>query len=244
MHLWGLGLPLADVHFAFGQSNLAGKVIVVILFVGSIFVWSVMVMKIRELLAARQWSERFVRAYRREAHPASLMLKRQNVADCPLFRIYEKTCSALGRALESEGVNPDDLFMGGVGATHRKINSVDLSSVRNVAERTVADQVLLLEESMGLLATAATTAPFLGLLGTVWGVMEAFQGMGESALLSAVAPGISGALLTTVVGLLVALPSAIGYNMLSDQIRRMTVIMDNFAQELGSDLDRQYLRVD
>ena len=102
--------------------------------------------------------------------------------------------------------------MGAVGSERRCLHEVQLSGIRNVAERTMADQALLLENSMGLLATAASTAPFLGLLGTVWGVMEAFGGMAVTgtAMLSAVAPGISGALLTTVIGLLVALPSAVG----------------------------------
>jgi biopolymer transport protein TolQ len=124
-----------------------------------------------------------------------------------------------------------------------KLSERHISSVKGAAERTVADQALLLENHMGLLATAASTAPFLGLLGTVWGVMESFGNMASSgpALLSDVAPGISGALLTTVVGLLVALPSSIGYNMLSDRIRRLTVLMDNFAQELVSDLERVHL---
>ena len=132
--------------------------------------------------------------------------------------------------------------MGGVGSERRCLNDIQINAVRNVAERTMADQALLLENSMGLLATAASTAPFLGLLGTVWGVMEAFGGMAVTgtAMLSAVAPGISGALLTTVVGLLVALPSAVGYNLLSDRLRRMSVEMDNFTQELISDIETQY----
>ena len=97
---------------------------------------------------------------------------------------------------------------------------------------------------MGLLATAVTGAPFLGLLGTVWGVMDAFKAMAVtgSVMLSEVAPGISGALLTTVVGLLVALPSLIGYNLLSSEIRRMSVAMENFSDELVKDLERHFLR--
>jgi biopolymer transport protein TolQ len=107
----------------------------------------------------------------------------------------------------------------------------------------VADQAILLEKRMGLLATAASAAPFLGLLGTVMGVMTAFSSMASSgpALLSDVAPGISGALLTTVVGLVVALPSSIGYNILSDRIRCITVMMDNFAQEFIGDLERIHI---
>ncbi|MCK5849589.1 MAG: MotA/TolQ/ExbB proton channel family protein, partial [Kiritimatiellae bacterium] len=145
--------------------------------------------------------------------------------------------------LESRGAEPEDLFMGGVGTSQKTLSELQMSAVRNVAERELADQVLLLENNMGILATATTTAPFLGLLGTVWGVMEAFGGMASAggSSLSEVAPGISGALLTTVVGLLVALPSAVGYNILSDIIRRVTVEMDNFSQEMVSDMERHYL---
>lgn len=241
------GLPLADVFYALKESNTAGKVIVVVLFVGSIFVWSIMITKIRELSLARRSSDSFLSAYRNENHPVALFLKRRKFDGSPLYIIYEKSCVALGVALESRGADPDDLFMGAVGdSPHdgQKLDELHVGAIRNVAERNVADLALLLENNMGLLATATTTAPFLGLLGTVWGVMESFGGMAKTgaAMLSAVAPGISGALLTTVVGLLVALPSAIGYNMLSDKIRRLTVQMDNFSQELISDMERHYRR--
>jgi biopolymer transport protein TolQ len=96
---------------------------------------------------------------------------------------------------------------------------------------------------MGLLATAVTAAPFLGLLGTVWGVMDAFKAMAASGTvtLSEVAPGISGALLTTVVGLLVALPSLIGYNLLTNQMKRICLAMDNFAEEFTNDIERAFI---
>ena len=225
------------------QSNTSGKVIVAVLFIGSIFAWSLMVTKIRELRQASQVSKRFLAAYRKESHPVGLFLKRQRFDASPLYAIYDKACNGLGAALEARGTDSDDLFMGGVGTSRAGLGKVQVSSVRNIAERTMADQALLLENHMGLLATAASTAPFLGLLGTVWGVMEAFGGMavGGSAMLSAVAPGISGALLTTVVGLLVALPSAIGYNMLSDKIRRFCVEMDNFLEEMMSSVECHYL---
>jgi biopolymer transport protein TolQ len=126
---------------------------------------------------------------------------------------------------------------------HRRLRLNQLETLRTVVDRNVADEALILEEQMGLLATAVSAAPFLGLLGTVWGVMDAFGGMAVtgSATLSAVAPGISGALLTTVVGLLVALPSAIGYNLLTNQIRRISVQMDNFAQEFISETQNSYV---
>ncbi|MBM4143425.1 MAG: biopolymer transporter ExbB [Lentisphaerae bacterium] len=237
-------LPFASVLYAFRVSNFAGKAIVELLFLGSILAWSLMLTKWRELSAARRASERFVAAYRKESHPASLFLKRQRFAGSPLYAIYEKTCAEVGATLEVRGSTPEDLFMGGVGASAQKLSPMEVSAIRNVAESTLADTALMLENRMGLLATAVSSAPFLGLLGTVWGVMDAFAGMAAfgSAMLSAVAPGIAGALLTTVVGLLVALPSAIGYNLLTDRIRGLTVAMNNFCQELMSDVERNYLR--
>jgi biopolymer transport protein TolQ len=234
---------IGSLGLAWHQSNAAGKIIVVLLFIGSIFAWSIMLTKFRQISQARKRSQTFIDAYRRENDPVALFIKRRRYDPSPLYTIYEHTCGALGSALESRGADPSDLFMGGIGAEQRCLGKIDMSSVRNVAERTMADECLLLENSMGLLATAASTAPFLGLLGTVWGVMDAFGGMvvKGSAMLSEVAPGISGALLTTVVGLLVALPSAIGYNTLSDRIRRFSVEIDNFTQELTSNIEGCYL---
>lgn len=233
--------PVADVFFAFRTSNFAGKVIVVLLFLGSIFAWTIMVTKFAELRRARVESQRFLQAFRKSSHPLDLFLRRQRFAESPLYRIYEAGCSELGAELEARGVAGEDLFLGSVG-TARRLSALQLEGVRNVTERTVADLALMLEEKMGLLATAVSASPFLGLLGTVWGVMDAFGGMAVTgaATLAAVAPGIAGALLTTVVGLLVALPSAIGYNFLTHQIRELCVDMDNFAQEFAAAIRRAF----
>jgi len=129
-----------------------------------------------------------------------------------------------------------------MGERSHHLNPLQFEAVRNTTERNVADQGLLLENNMGILATAVSASPFLGLLGTVWGVMDAFGSMAMtgSAQLSAVAPGIAGALLTTVVGLLVALPSAIGYNMMTNRIRELQVQTDNFSQEFVASVQRTF----
>ena len=239
-------VPVAGVISGLHQSNTAGKVIVVVLFCGSILAWTLMLTKFKTLRMGACMTEDFLGAYRKEGNPAALFLKRARYDSSPAYLIYDSACRALGAEVESRGADPDDLFMGAVGESRHHLTPFNISAVRNVAERSLADQALLMENQMGLVATAASAAPFLGLLGTVWGVMEAFQGMAQtgSAMLSAVAPGISGALLTTVVGLLVALPSAIGYNLLSDMIRRISVEMDNFVQELISDIERCYQEQD
>ncbi len=232
-------LYLADILTSFSGSNLSGQVIVFVLAAGSVMAWSIMITKFRALAEASRQSEDFLRSYRKEDHPLALFLRRSKYDSSPDFQVYTHACTTLGAVLEARGVDSDDLFMGGVGMELPQLSNQQLSHIRNVADRTMADEVLLLEDSMGLLATAVSAAPFLGLLGTVWGVMDAFGNMGSggSVMISQVGPGISGALVTTVVGLLVALPSLMGYNLLSNTIRKMTVHMDNFVQEFGADLE-------
>ena len=237
-------LPTASLIDAFWTSNFAGQVIVVVLFAGSIFAWSIMVTKWTYLGSARRMSQRFLRAYRKEGTPAGLFIKRQRFEPSPLYTVYENACRSLGAELEARGADPDDLFMGGMGSgRERLLSEIQVGAVRNVAEATLNEEALALESSMNFLAIAVNAAPLLGLLGTVWGVLEAFGVMSGSgsAMLSTVAPGISGALLTTVVGLLVALPSSIGYNMLVERIRRLCVSSDSFLEELLSDIERNYL---
>src|SRR5437762_14274261 len=114
-----------------------------------------------------------------------------------------------------------------------------MEHVKRTLERSVAEQSLKLESGLILLAIAVSGAPFLGLLGTVWGVMSTFGGiaMSGSANLQAMAPGVAAALVTTVAGLLVAIPSMFGYNWLVHNLRVLTVELDNFAQELVSKME-------
>ena len=106
----GVGLlppsVVAGVGFAIRQSNMAGKLIVVILFIGSIFAWSVMLTKMREMRLARIMSHRFLQAYRKESHPVALFLKRSRFEGSPLYVVYDHTSIALGATLEARGADP------------------------------------------------------------------------------------------------------------------------------------------
>jgi biopolymer transport protein TolQ len=97
-------------------------------------------------------------------------------------------------------------------------------------------QIFVYEDKMVLLNSLGSGAPLLGLLGTVWGVMDAFTGIAtaQNASLQALAPGVAGALLTTVMGLIVAIPASLGYNLLSVRIRKMTMETENFAALMRS----------
>ncbi len=239
-----ISMPIADMGGAFSDSTAPGKVIVLVLFFGSAWAWTIMVTKWWQLKCAERTTAEFLEAFRSDRNPTALFTRREEYLGSPVNTIYKAGCAALGGELQAHGIDPDDLLMGDMTSDmHRRLSPGQLETLRAVVDRNVADEALGLEDQMGLLATAVSAAPFLGLLGTVWGVMDAFAGMAISgnAALSAVAPGISGALLTTIVGLLVAIPSMIGYNLLSSKIRKISVQMDNFAQEYISAIQNSYV---
>ncbi|HQC42481.1 MAG TPA: MotA/TolQ/ExbB proton channel family protein [Verrucomicrobiota bacterium] len=127
-----------------------------------------------------------------------------------------------------------------------QISIKTIEHIKRNMERTVSEEALTLESGLIMLAIAVSGSPFLGLLGTVWGVMSAFSyvAVAQSADLATMAPGVAGALVATVGGLLVAIPSMFGYNWLVHNLRVFTVEMDNFAQDLVSKIETEFLLED
>lgn len=226
------------------RANAAGKTLVVLLLIGSVVAWSIMVTKFKEYRRALGESKRFLAVYQEEAQPLSLILKRQSFPGCPLYTMYRTACRTLHGLIEARGINAAEWFGGRSEPSTPKLNDADMKIVRNIIDQTVDEQVIQLEKNVVVLATSVTAAPFIGLMGTVWGVMDAFGGLAiqGTATLSAVAPGISGSLIATLAGLIVALPSLIGYNMLTSRIRILSTMMEHFAEELMADLERHSLR--
>ena len=221
---------LSDAGAAFEQSDIVGQVIVVFLFFGSILTWTIMVEKALVLRSAKSTSLDFIRMFRDENNILRLVSTAEKNKG-PVGNVYLHGTSEL-----LEFYNLPSEFADQYGSSRfpeKKLSTAEIETVRSSLERAVADQILQIEDKIGLLATAVSVCPFFGLFGTVWGVMVAFCGMALQgrADISAIAPGVSGALLTTVVGLLVAIPSLIGYNLLTNTIRQITVYMDNFVEE-------------
>ena len=160
--------------------------------------------------------------------------RRIQVDGCPLFAVYQEGCLELDARLKTAG-----------GEGRKPVLSLKATEhVKRTLERAVAQESLKLESGLILLAIAVSGAPFLGLLGTVWGVMSTFGhvAQAQNASLTQMAPGVAAALITTVAGLLVAIPSMFGYNWLVHTLRALTVELDNFAQELVSKMEIEYLR--
>lgn len=218
------------------QATPEGKAILLLLAIFSIFAWSVMASKAVQMRRAKRLNRLFETEYRIQKGPLAIYDRQVEVEDCPLFMVYREGCREMDTRLKTNG---------GEGRK-RFISIKSIEHVKRTLEGAVASQSLRLESGLILLAIAVSGAPFLGLLGTVWGVMSTFGHIAQegSATLSAMAPGVSAALVTTVAGLLVAIPSMFGYNYLVHNLRVLTVELDNFAQDLVSKLETEYLKDD
>jgi len=227
--------------YAFEMSTLPGKTILLLLFFASIFSWTVMVTKFRVIRHARRRRDQFLALFRTDRQPLRIYTDRARFEGAPVFAVYKAGCKELTYQLLGSA-EVDETFRGRLDAA-TKITPAQMRVVGSAMERAVGETALKLESQMILLATAVSGAPFLGLLGTVWGVMETFSGVAASgsANLAAMAPGVSAALITTVTGLLVAIPAMFGYNYLVTTIRATIVELDNFAAELGSEFEHRYV---
>lgn len=231
----------AGLVYAFLESTIEGKLVLLTLFLASIFSWSVMVTKLRYLHFARKQSARFSALFHRDRLPLRIYEQGVRFEGSPLYEIYRAgTAELCFQMLGSTEV--DETFRARLESAD-KISPAQMRAVQAAMERAVGESALKLESQMIILSTAVSGGPFLGLLGTVWGVMDAFSGIAAAgtANLAAMAPGVSGALITTVVGLLVAIPAMFGYNFLVTSVRSMLVQADNFAAELSSEIEHRYV---
>jgi biopolymer transport protein TolQ len=236
-----LFIAAGGLVFAFEHATIAGKLVLLLLAIGSIFSWSVMLTKLRIVQFARKQNARFLAAFRQDRQPLRLFEKNARFAGSPLFNVYRAGCQEITFQLLGSA-EVDETFKARLGIAD-KVSAAQMGAVTAAMERAVGETALELESQMILLATAVSGSPFLGLLGTVWGVMDAFTGVAEAGApnLAAMAPGVSGALITTVTALCVAIPAMFGYNFLVTRIRGMIVEMDNFAAELASELEHKFV---
>jgi len=234
-------LASGGLLFAFEHATVAGKLVLLLLAIGSIFSWSVMITKLRVIQFARKQNARFLAAFRQDRQPLRLFEKNSRFPGSPNFNVYRAGCQEMAfHLLGSPEV--DETFRARLGIAD-KISPAQMGAVTAAMERAVGETALDLESQMILLATAVSGSPFLGLLGTVWGVMDAFTGVATAgtASLGAMAPGVSGALITTVTALCVAIPAMFGYNFLVTSIRSLIVEMDNFAAEIASEFEHKFV---
>lgn len=223
----------AGIGYVIKNAPVEGLVILVLLLLFSIFAWSVLFAKVMQMRRAKQLNGFFESEYRNQTKVLGIFDRRVLAEGCPLFAVYNEGAISLDARLKKGGETRAEA-----------VSLKGMEHVKRSIENSVAREALKLESGLILLAIAVSGAPFMGLLGTVWGVMITFADVAAkgSADLATMAPGVSAALVTTVAGLLVALPSMFGYNWLVHNLRVQTVELDNFAQELVSKMETEYLK--
>ena len=191
------------------------KAIMALLLVFSVLSWAVIFSKWTLLRGAQEANASFLRAFHKANALDAMALASEQFRAAPLVSVFDHGYTEVARQMKVGG------------AVHNKL------SLERTLQLGMSAEVSKLETNMTVLATAASISPFIGLLGTVWGIIDAFQGLGAagSASLRAVAPGISEALITTALGLFAAIPAAIAYNWFGQIIRQVGARMEDFSLE-------------
>ena len=220
-------LATTNLIDVFLKCDVVGQIITSGLAVFSIIAWSIMIGKHFELKRLRQLNQAFESHLNDQKTLLNLPESFRNKRSIPYADLFTDAIEAYWRATAIAKEKGD--------ATPR----ARLEHAENALQRALSRQTLRYESSMIFLATIVTGAPFLGMLGTVWGVMEAFSAVAvqESASIKTLAPGVSAALLTTIAGLVVAIPSVFGYNFLLGNTKQLITELENFASSLADRLE-------
>jgi biopolymer transport protein ExbB/TolQ len=222
------------LQFAFEKATTEGKITILVLFVLSLFSWTIIITKFRQLHIARKWAKRFFAAYSSTRDPLDIKRRGDVFRGAPAYQLYIRGADELDYHLKQNPV----LING-----QKRISPASFEAVKVTLEEAAAAEAMSLEKGMIVLSTAVAGGPFIGLLGTVWGVMETFAGIARasSASLTAMAPGVAGALIATVTGLLVAIPAMFGYNFMVTTIRAITQELDGFATRYATQIEHVYV---
>lgn len=216
-----------NVVQVFLRSDPIGQVITGMLILFSIFAWSVMLGKNADLKRLRRMNHAFEQRLREERKLLDLPESFRDRRAIPYADLFADAVESYWRAAAIGQEKGEDSLR------------ARLEHAENAISRALARQTLRYEENMVWLATMVTIAPFMGLLGTVWGVMESFSSisLAQTATIQSVAPGVSAALLTTIAGLIVAIPSVVGYNVLLNRSKLMTTEIENYASQLADRIE-------
>ncbi|HTX77666.1 MAG TPA: MotA/TolQ/ExbB proton channel family protein [Terracidiphilus sp.] len=210
-----------------GQLSWEAIAVLAVLLIASLYSWTVILAKWATFRRATSASRRFIRTFRKASRLQEIAAVTGDYKESPLAQVFEDVYETYKRQT------------GGAGPPR------SLTPLERSAQTAASEAVTSLERRMTWLATIASASPFVGLFGTVMGVVEAFHGLGTAgaATLRAVAPGMADALITTAAGLFVAVPAVVAYNQFSARIRVFAAALDDFSRELLNTMEEfQILR--
>lgn len=199
------------------QTGLVAQCVLLVLLIFSLFSWAIILSKWTSIRRARTQSGRFLRAFRKAHRLQDVAAVSEQFKPSPLVAVFENAYDE-----------------------YRRQGEQNIPAVQRAAQIAASEELTRMERRLPWLATTGATSPFIGLFGTVVGIIDAFYGLGDagSATLRAVAPGISEALITTAAGLLAAIPAVIAYNLFTNRMREFASRMDDFTLEMLNLIER------
>jgi len=220
--------------FLFAGTGIVVKLVLFVLIYFSVVSWAIIFYKFIQVQKANKESERFLTFFWQTKRFDAVSAQIDRFANSPLSILFTEAYNELKKLSEKVEEKSDP-----------NVISTELGGVDNIARalrRATTSEITRLEKYLTFLATTGSTAPFIGLFGTVWGIMTAFKGIGEtgSASLAVVAPGIAEALIATAIGLVAAIPAVMGYNHFQNKLKILIAEMDNFSTELLNIVQRSF----
>jgi len=218
------------------------QLVLLLLLIFSVVSWAIILMKYFNIKKVVRENELFLSIYMRSTKLSEIFPEAKKFRHSALAEIFRAGYAELAKVAKTARGNPS-----GKDAPEAAGQGIEIAGIDNVERamnRASGSEAGKLEVALGFLATTGSASPFLGLFGTVWGIMDTFKGIGArgSATLAVVAPGISEALIATAAGLAAAIPAVIFYNYYLNRIKTMTLEMDNFASELLNIVERYYVK--
>jgi len=231
------------------QAGPVVKGVILILLFFSVVSWGIIIYKFFVINAARYESNQFLDVFWTNTRLSILYEEARRYKKSPIAQVFRAgyiefqrvlTAARLPKGRIDEQGNPGVRDAAGVSA-----ELLGVESISRVLRRSIMEEVTRLESYLTFLATTGSTCPFIGLFGTVWGIMTAFRGIGvkSSASIGAVASGISEALIATAFGLFAAIPAVVAYNYYLNKIRVLATEMDNFSSEFTNIVERHVKRI-
>lgn len=227
------------------HAGLMVKFVLWILLLFSVISWAIIFMKFRLLRKAKEETARFLEIFWESRELKKIYTACEDLGFSPVARLFRAGYSELSRIRKIQSsLNPQEGHEGASGDDSSRSQKTMMDNLERSLKRGTIDQTNRLERAVSFLATTGNTAPFIGLFGTVWGIMEAFRGIGlkGSANLAVVAPGISEALIATAAGLAAAIPAVVAFNYFTHKIWALRAEMDIFTSDFLSMVERQFFR--
>lgn len=240
----GVG-PRLSVWAMILQAGPVVKLVLLILFLFSVISWAIIFTKLVTIRKAEKESHVFLRMFWESKKLSTVFADSKRTSSSSIARIFRSGYTELGKLTRPQ----ESIEMGGVVVLDPTTIGIELEGIDNVERalrQATTTEVTRLGKWLNFLATTGSSTPFIGLFGTVWGIMDSFREIGvqRSANLATVAPGISEALIATAAGLAAAIPAVIAYNYYLGRISVISADMENFSSEFLNIVKRHYLRND